>query len=47
MKIDLTINISKNLPRGAIPALEKELFKQLQNQYENCSLVIRRAVVIA
>ncbi|ECU8334027.1 DinI family protein [Salmonella enterica subsp. enterica] len=43
MKIDLTINISKNLPRGAIPALEKELFKQLQNQYENCSLVIRRA----
>ncbi|ASD95681.1 DinI family protein [Salmonella enterica] len=43
MKIELTINKSKELPRGAIPALEKELLKRLQNQYENCSLVIRRA----
>lgn len=43
MKIELTINKSKDLPRGAIPALEKELLKRLQNQYENCSLVIRRA----
>lgn len=43
MKIELTINESKDLPRGAIPALEKELLNRLQNQYENCSLVIRRA----
>lgn len=43
MKIELTINKSKDLPRGAIPALETELLKRLQNQYENCSLVIRRA----
>ncbi|HDS4602614.1 TPA: DinI family protein [Citrobacter freundii] len=43
MKIELTINKSKDLPRRAIPALEKELLKRLQNQYENCSLVIRRA----
>ena len=42
MKIELTINKSKDLPLGAIPALEKELLKRLQNQYENCSLVIRR-----
>ena len=42
MKIELTINKSKDLPRGAIPALETELLKRLQNQYENCSLVIRR-----
>ena len=30
MKIELTINKSKDLPRGAIPALEKELLKRLQ-----------------
>ncbi|EKK6857029.1 DinI family protein [Salmonella enterica] len=42
MKIELTINKSKELPRGAIPALEKELLKRLQNQYENCNLIIRR-----
>ncbi|EGJ6127017.1 DinI family protein, partial [Salmonella enterica] len=40
--IELTINKSKELPRGAIPALEKELLKRLQNQYENCNLTIRR-----
>ncbi|EGB6751235.1 DinI family protein, partial [Salmonella enterica] len=39
---ELTINKSKELPRGAIPALEKELLKRLQNQYENCNLTIRR-----
>ncbi|EAU3240338.1 DinI family protein [Salmonella enterica] len=42
MKIELTINKSKELLRGAIPALEKELLKRLQNQYENCNLTIRR-----
>lgn len=42
MKIELTINKLKDLPRGA-PALEKELLNRLQNQYENCSLVICRA----
>ncbi|ECH0239011.1 DinI family protein [Salmonella enterica] len=42
MKIELTINKSKELPRGAIPELEKELLKRLQNQYENCNLTIRR-----
>ncbi|EEE5063416.1 DinI family protein [Salmonella enterica subsp. houtenae] len=42
MKIELMINKSKELPRGAIPAFEKELLKRLRNQYENCNLTIRR-----
>ncbi|UYF57258.1 DinI family protein [Citrobacter amalonaticus] len=43
MKVELTIDRIKELPKGALPALEKELLKRLNNQYENCSLVIRRA----
>lgn len=43
MKVELTIDRIKELPRGAVPALEKELFKRLQNQFDGCSLVIRRA----
>ncbi|HEM8686461.1 TPA: DinI family protein [Citrobacter koseri] len=43
MKIELTIDRTKKLPDGAVPALEKELLKRLNNHYENCSLIIRRA----
>lgn len=43
MKVELTIDRTKKLPDGAVPALEKELLKRLQNQFEDCSLVIRRA----
>lgn len=43
MKVELTIDHTKKLPNGAVPALEKELLKRLQNQFEDCSLVIRRA----
>lgn len=43
MKVELTIDRTKELPKGAIPALEKELLKRPSNQYEDCSLVIRRA----
>ncbi|EAS9363921.1 DinI family protein [Salmonella enterica] len=43
MRIELVISRTKQLPEGAVPALERELLKRLQNQYENCSLVIRRA----
>ncbi|EOT1756545.1 DinI-like family protein [Citrobacter koseri] len=43
MKVELTIDRTKKLPEGAVPALEKELLKRLNNQYENCSLTIRRA----
>lgn len=43
MKVELTIDRTKKLPDGAVPALEKELLKRLYNQFDNCSLVIRRA----
>lgn len=43
MKVELTIDRTKELPKGAVPALEKELLKRLQNQFDECSLVIRRA----
>ena len=46
MKVELTIDRTKELPKGAVPALEKELLKRLGNQYENCSLSIRRTGVI-
>ncbi|HHA1519736.1 TPA: DinI-like family protein [Enterobacter bugandensis] len=43
MKVELTIDRTKKLPNGAVPALEKELLKRLQYHFEDCSLVIRRA----
>ncbi|HBM7636599.1 DNA damage-inducible protein I [Enterobacter cloacae] len=43
MKVELTIDRTKKLPDGAVPALEKELLKRLHNRFDNCSLVIRRA----
>lgn len=42
MRIELVISRTKQLPEGAVPALEKELITRLQNQYENCTLTIRR-----
>ncbi|EBY2674702.1 DinI-like family protein [Salmonella enterica subsp. enterica serovar Brandenburg] len=45
MKVELTIDRTKKLPDGALPALEKELLKRLTNHYEDCRLVIRRAGV--
>lgn len=43
MRVELTIERTKELPKIAVPALEKELLKRLNNQYEDCSLNIRRA----
>lgn len=43
MKVELTIDRSKELPNGTVLALDKELLKRLGNHYENCSLSIRRA----
>ncbi|WP_234096181.1 DinI family protein [Citrobacter portucalensis] len=43
MIVELTIDSTKDLPKGAVSALEKELLKRLGNHYENCSLSIRRA----
>ncbi|EDV1006479.1 DinI family protein [Salmonella enterica subsp. enterica] len=42
MRIELVISRTKQLPEGAVHALEKELITRLQNQYENCNLTIRR-----
>lgn len=43
MKVELTIDRTKELLKGAVPTLEIELSKRLQNQFDECSLVIRRA----
>lgn len=43
MEVELTTVRTKKLPKGAIPELEKEMLKRLDNHYENCSLSIRRA----
>lgn len=43
MKVELTIARNKELPEGAVPALEKELLKRLRIQFVECSLVARRA----
>lgn len=43
MKVELTIDQAKKLPDGAMAALEKELLKRLRDQFEDLSLVVRRA----
>lgn len=43
MKIEVTIDKTKKLPDGAIPALEVELLRRLNQNYEDCKLIIRRA----
>ncbi|HDR2471495.1 TPA: DinI family protein [Enterobacter soli] len=43
MKVELTIDRNVELPKGAVPALEKGLLKRLQCQFDECSLVIRRS----
>ena len=44
MKVEITIDRQKILPDGAVPALEKELLRRLDQNFNNCSLVIRRAI---
>ena len=43
MRIEVTIDKTKKLPEGAIPALEVELLRRLNQSYEDCKLTIRRA----
>lgn len=43
MKIEVTIDKNKKLPDGAVPALEKELLRRLNQNYDDCKLIIRRA----
>lgn len=42
MRVELSIDRTKELPNGAVPALEKELLTRLQDQVGDCTLVIRR-----
>ncbi|EIV3800689.1 TPA: DinI family protein [Klebsiella aerogenes] len=42
MKVEITIDRRKKLPDGAVPALEKELLRRLDQNFNNCSLIIRR-----
>lgn len=43
MKVELTIDRTKELPKCAVTALESELLKRLQSQFDVCSLIVRRA----
>jgi len=43
MKFELTIDRTRELPKGAVPALEKELLTRLQDQVGDCTLVVRLA----
>lgn len=43
MKVEITIDRHKKLPDGAMPALEKGLLRRLDQNFNNCSLVIRQA----
>ncbi|MCM7806776.1 DinI-like family protein [Enterobacter kobei] len=43
MKVELTIDRTKELPEGAVPALERELLKRLQSQFDECCLIVRRS----
>ena len=41
MKVEITIDRRKKLPDGAVPALEKELLRRLDQNFNSCSLIIR------
>ncbi|ENR8888259.1 DinI-like family protein [Citrobacter koseri] len=43
MKIEVTIDRTKKLPDGAVPALEQELLRRLERNFDDCNLIIRRA----
>ncbi|WP_395314308.1 DinI-like family protein [Enterobacter sp. ECC-249] len=43
MKFELTIDRTKELPEGVLPALDRELLKQLQSQFGECTLIMHRA----
>ncbi|WPR95447.1 DinI family protein [Klebsiella aerogenes] len=43
MRIELTIDKKKELPDGAVPALEKELLRRISADYDDCSIRIRRS----
>ncbi|AJA96663.1 DinI-like family protein [Klebsiella quasipneumoniae subsp. quasipneumoniae] len=42
MKVEIAIDRKKPLPDGAVWALEKELLRRLNQNFNSCSLIIRR-----
>ncbi|EOQ50836.1 hypothetical protein WC7_01700 [Citrobacter sp. KTE151] len=42
MKVEITIDRTKELPKGAVPALEKELLRRISQDYSGCKLTIHR-----
>ncbi|HCJ7743642.1 TPA: DinI-like family protein [Citrobacter freundii] len=42
MKVEITIDRTKELPKGAVPALEKELLCRISQDYSDYKLTIRR-----
>ncbi len=42
MKVEIAIDRKKPLPDGAVPALEKELLRRLNQNFNSCRLIIRR-----
>lgn len=45
MKVELTIDRKKQLPDGAVQALEIEFLRRLNKRFEDCKLSIRRASI--
>lgn len=43
MRVELTIDRTKELPKGAVPALEKELLRRISQSYSDCRLTVRHA----
>jgi len=43
MKVEVTIDRTKKIPNGAIPALQAELHKRLTRRYEDCRIIVRQA----
>lgn len=39
----MTIVRTKKLPKGTVPALEKEFVRRISQNYSDCKLTIRRA----
>ncbi|CTQ13101.1 DNA-damage-inducible protein I [Klebsiella variicola] len=43
MRIEVTIDKNKKLPDGALPALQEELLRRINEKYSDCTLSVRRA----
>ena len=43
MKVELTIDRTKELPKCVVPGVGREFLKRLLSQFDVCSLIVRRA----